>query len=73
MRTSHQFRAPVKALTESRMEERKWARLREAGTRVQRRSSLGKYVVSQGFIYLRLGKFQSDDKAKGTWWNAMEL
>ena len=53
-------------------EERKWARLKEAGTRVQRRSSLGKYVVSRGFIYPRLGKFRSNDKANGTWWNAME-
>ena len=51
----------------------KWARLREAGTRVQRRSSLGKYVASQGFIYLRLRKFWNNDKAKRTWWNAMEL
>ena len=50
----------------------KGARLREADTRVQRRSSLGKYVASRGFIYQRLGKFWNNDQAKGTQWNAME-
>ena len=55
-----------------RWKKGKWARLRRVGMRVQRRSSLGKYVASRGFIYQRLRKVWSDDKAKGTWWNAME-
>ena len=51
----------------------KEARLREADTKVQRRSSLGIFIESQGFIYQRLRKFRYKGEANGTWWNAMEL
>ena len=55
------------------MRERKETRLMYLSTRVQRRSSLERCVMSQGFIYLRLGKVQNDDKANRTQWNMMEL
>ena len=72
-RTSHQFRALAKAHKESRAREGKeGTRLVWQCTRVQKRSSLGEYIASRGFTYLRLRKVQSDNKASGTWWNAME-
>ena len=73
LRTSHQFRAPAKAHKESEMRERKrGTRLVWQCTSVQRRSSLGKYVASRGFIYLRLRKFQNKEETNGTRWNVME-
>ena len=67
LRMSHWFKAPAKAFKESRNKRRKrGSRLVWQCTRVQRRSSLGKYIASQGFIYLRLGEFWNKREPNGT-------